>query len=99
MNRREVLKATSGAGLLLAAGVSAAGPSSYRRIEVSRDRGPYVEREFETLIAGDRFRIVFPADQADGCVYTCHGGAQRVPGEPGNWSVPVSAHEWPEVIK
>lgn len=93
MNRREVLKWTGAVSLLVAGGVPVSAAPIYRRIAVSRDGGPFLEREFETLIHGDRFRIIAPAVAVDGLIHTCHGAAQPTPGEPGNWGVMVSMTE------
>lgn len=65
----------------------------YIEIEISRAGEPFVAAEFETLKAGDRFRVTSPPDHyAVGRIYTARDDAKVAPGE-GNWGVIVDKIE------
>jgi hypothetical protein len=95
MNRREVMKWTGAASLLVSAGIPLSAAPVYKRIEISRDGSSFSEQEFETLIAGDRFRVISPPESVNGTVYICQSGAEPMDGEPGNWGVQCGRAELP----
>jgi hypothetical protein len=60
-------------------------------IEIAAPDGSFHAGEFENLKAGDRFRVSWPPERANGIV--CHCETDAVPPGPddaeGNWSVKV----------
>jgi hypothetical protein len=64
-------------------------------IEISRAGGAFEPAEFETLKAGDRFRVTAPADHyAVGCICTAQSDAEPAAGDtPDNWAVMVDKVE------
>lgn len=69
-----------------------AGPPSYRTIEILLEGGETAIVPFEELKAGDRFRIVAPAEEAsETAIYTARTDAVAVEDEPGNFGVIVES--------
>jgi hypothetical protein len=65
-------------------------------IEISRAGADTFEHaEFETLKAGDRFRVLAPESRVDGLIWTCETDAiPPGPGDvPGNWAVRTNKAE------